>query len=81
LPGLDISGDSVLRVKCCCSAFGTEIVNVRGLDVFGHVLSTKKQYECVCPNCQRSLAAARLAPHLEKCMGMGASVTRIARRR
>ena len=59
----------------------SEIVNVRGLDVFGRVLSTKKQYDCICPNCQRSLAAARFAPHLEKCMGMGASITRIARRR
>ena len=59
-----------------------EIVNVRGLDVFGRVLSTKKQYDCICPQCHRSLAAARFAPHLEKCMGMGAgSVTRhIARR-
>jgi len=49
--------------------------------VFGHVLSTKKQYDCVCPNCQRSLAAARFAPHLEKCLGMHASITRVARRR
>ncbi len=29
------------------------------------------KYECVCPNCDRSLAAIRFAPHLEKCMGMG----------
>jgi len=59
----------------------SEIVNVRGLDVFGHVLSTKKQYDCICPNCHRSLAAPRFAPHLEKCLGMGASITRVARRR
>ena len=43
------------------------------LDVFGQAVSTstgvpalKKQCECVCPNCQRNLAASRFAPHLEK---------------
>ena len=43
------------------------------LDVFGQTVSTtsgvpalKKQCECVCPNCQRNLAASRFAPHLEK---------------
>lgn len=39
------------------------------------------KYECVCPNCERSLAAIRFAPHLEKCMGMGRSSSRIATRR
>ena len=58
-----------------------EIVTVRGLDVFGQATSTKKQYDCQCPNCHRSLAASRFAPHLEKCMGMGGNVTRVARRR
>lgn len=50
------------------------------MDVFGHV-PTKKQFECVCPNCQRNLAASRFAPHLEKCMGMGRNSSRIANRR
>lgn len=39
------------------------------------------KYECHCPNCGRSLAAIRFAPHLEKCMGMGRSSSRIATRR
>ena len=39
------------------------------------------KYECVCPNCGRSLAAIRFAPHLEKCMGMGRNSSRIATRR
>lgn len=39
------------------------------------------KYECVCPNCNRSLAAIRFAPHLEKCMGMGRSSSRLATRR
>ena len=58
------------------------------LDVFGQTVSTtsgvpalKKQCECICPNCQRNLAASRFAPHLEKCMGMGRNSSRIASRR
>jgi SAGA-associated factor 11 len=58
------------------------------VDVFGQVISTtvgvpalKKQPECVCPNCQRNLAASRFAPHLEKCMGMGRNSSRLASRR
>lgn len=50
------------------------------MDVFGNV-PTKKQLECVCPNCKRNLAASRFAPHLEKCMGMGRNSSRIASRR
>ena len=59
-----------------------------GIDVFGQVIQTmvgvpalKKQPECICPNCQRNLAASRFAPHLEKCMGMGRNSSRIASRR
>lgn len=62
--------------------------NVCSLDVFGQTVSTtsgvpalKKQCECICPNCQRNLAASRFAPHLEKCMGMGRNSSRIASRR
>ncbi|XP_013390933.1 ataxin-7-like protein 3 [Lingula anatina] len=57
-----------------------DIVDERGLDVFGQVPS-KKQFECVCPNCTRNMAASRFAPHLEKCMGMGRNSSRIASRR
>ena len=62
--------------------------NTYALDVFGQTVATtsgvpalKKQCECVCPNCQRNLAASRFAPHLEKCMGMGRNSSRIASRR
>ena len=63
---------------------------LKGLtDVFGQPISTsgngppalKKQPECICPNCQRNLAASRFAPHLEKCMGMGRNSSRLASRR
>lgn len=53
-------GDETYRIK-----------DGAGLDVFGQPLSKKKQYNCICPNCNRNLAASRLAPHLEKCMSMG----------
>lgn len=57
-----------------------EIVDEMGLDVFGQA-PMKKQFECVCPNCQRNLAASRFAPHLEKCMGMGRNSSRLANKR
>ncbi|KAH3692154.1 ataxin-7-like protein 3 [Dreissena polymorpha] len=56
------------------------IVDEPGVDVFGNP-PARKQLECVCPNCQRNLAASRFAPHLEKCMGMGRNSSRIASRR
>ena len=66
----------------------TSASSVVGVDVFGQVITTavgvptlKKQPECVCPNCQRNLAASRFAPHLEKCMGMGRNSSRLASRR
>ncbi|XP_033099570.1 ataxin-7-like protein 3 [Anneissia japonica] len=57
-----------------------EIVHKDGLDVFGNP-PQKKQLECICPNCDRNLAASRFAPHLEKCLGMGRNSSRIASRR
>jgi hypothetical protein len=39
------------------------------------------KYECICPNCDRNLAAVRFAPHLEKCMGLGRNSSRIASRK
>uniref|UniRef100_A0A3P8PIN7 Ataxin-7-like protein 3 n=1 Tax=Astatotilapia calliptera TaxID=8154 RepID=A0A3P8PIN7_ASTCA len=57
-----------------------EIVDQPGLDVFGQVYNQWKNKECVCPNCSRSIAASRFAPHLEKCLGMGRNSSRIANR-
>uniref|UniRef100_A0A668AGM0 Ataxin-7-like protein 3 n=1 Tax=Myripristis murdjan TaxID=586833 RepID=A0A668AGM0_9TELE len=58
-----------------------EIVDQPGVDVFGQVYNQWKNKECVCPNCSRSIAASRFAPHLEKCLGMGRNSSRIANRR
>ncbi|KAI6172541.1 SAGA-associated factor 11 [Aphelenchoides besseyi] len=43
--------------------------------------SSKKQIECVCYACKRVIAASRLAPHLEKCIGLGRNSSRVARKR
>uniref|UniRef100_A0A2M4AZU5 SAGA-associated factor 11 homolog n=2 Tax=Anopheles triannulatus TaxID=58253 RepID=A0A2M4AZU5_9DIPT len=56
------------------------IVDLPDMDVFGSSY-TKKGIECICPNCNRPVAAGRFAPHLEKCMGMGRNSSRIASRR
>ncbi|KAK9395801.1 ataxin-7-like 3 [Crotalus adamanteus] len=58
-----------------------ETVDQPGLDIFGQVYNQWKTKECVCPNCRRSIAASRFAPHLEKCLGMGRNSSRIANRR
>ncbi|NXT03876.1 AT7L3 protein, partial [Prunella fulvescens] len=58
-----------------------EIVDQPGVDIFGQVYNQWKNKECVCPNCSRSIAASRFAPHLEKCLGMGRNSSRIANRR
>ncbi|KPP71371.1 ataxin-7-like protein 3-like, partial [Scleropages formosus] len=58
-----------------------EIVDQPGVDIFGEVYNQWKNKECVCPNCSRSIAASRFAPHLEKCLGMGRNSSRIANRR
>ncbi|XP_048416367.1 ataxin-7-like protein 3 isoform X1 [Stegostoma tigrinum] len=58
-----------------------EIVDQPGVDIFGQVYNQWKNKECECPNCSRSIAASRFAPHLEKCLGMGRNSSRIANRR
>lgn len=60
---------------------GDEMYKIKdgaGMDVFGQPLTKKKQLNCTCPQCGRNIAASRLAPHLEKCMGMGRLSARAA---
>ncbi|KAK6620117.1 hypothetical protein RUM44_006517 [Polyplax serrata] len=57
-----------------------KIIDAPDLDIFGQAPG-KKNYECICPSCNRSLAASRFAPHLEKCMGMGRNSSRLASKR
>lgn len=56
------------------------IVDMPNFDIFG-ISTAKKPMDCTCPNCDRPVSAARFAPHLEKCMGMGRNSSRIASRR
>lgn len=59
-----------------------DIVDEPGRDVFGNNTQIfRKPVECVCPSCQRTLGASKFAPHLEKCLGMGRSSSRIAHRK
>uniref|UniRef100_A0A0N5AZQ6 SAGA-associated factor 11 n=1 Tax=Syphacia muris TaxID=451379 RepID=A0A0N5AZQ6_9BILA len=54
------------------------------VDIFGtprSFLKQPKNMEVYCDECNRSIAASRFAPHLEKCMGMGRNSSRIARRK
>jgi len=57
------------------------IIDAPNYDIFGQPLTKKYNFECQCPRCHRTLAAARFAPHLEKCMGMGRNSSRIASKR
>ena len=53
-------------------------------DIFAYNTTSRNnlsKYECKCPNCNRNIAAIRFAPHLEKCMGLGRSSSRMATRR
>jgi hypothetical protein len=55
-----------------------------GSDIFGHAqneLTQKNSDVFECANCHRTVNAARFAPHLEKCMGLGRNSSRIASRR
>lgn len=45
-----------------------QLVSGPDIDVFG-TNCTKIQMDVTCPKCDRSVAASRFAPHLEKCMG------------
>lgn len=56
------------------------IVDMPNFDIFG-ISTAKKPMDITCPNCDRPVSAARFAPHLEKCMGMGRISSRIASRR
>lgn len=51
------------------------------VDIFGNTMAKIRKLSSVCPNCTRTLAASRLAPHLEKCLGMGRNSSRVASRR
>lgn len=50
------------------------------VDIFGtprNFLKQPKNMEVYCDECNRSIAASRFAPHLEKCMGMGRNSSRL----
>lgn len=46
-----------------------QLINAPDVDVFGSSKSAKINMDCTCPKCEKLVATARFAPHLEKCMG------------
>ncbi|CAG0913678.1 unnamed protein product [Notodromas monacha] len=62
-----------------------QVVDDPQLDIFGRPLCRGRGksggVSAKCPQCRRMLQACRLAPHLEKCMGMGRHCWRVASRR
>lgn len=73
-----VAMDGLKEEEAEASSF--RIVDMPNFDIFG-ISTAKKPMDCTCPNCDRPVSAARFAPHLEKCMGMGRISSRIASRR
>eukprot|EP01119_Soliformovum_irregulare_P022287 TRINITY_DN7597_c2_g1_i1.p1 TRINITY_DN7597_c2_g1~~TRINITY_DN7597_c2_g1_i1.p1 ORF type:complete len:231 (+),score=60.52 TRINITY_DN7597_c2_g1_i1:41-733(+) len=66
----------------CLDCDATMPSNQPGTDIFGQTASdigVLDSFECL--NCGRAVSATRYAPHLEKCMGMGRTSSRIASKR
>jgi len=66
-----------------CDSIYSDVISRTGFDIFGQTVndiqSNSESFECV--NCKRLVVAARYAPHLEKCMGLGRNSSRIANKR
>ncbi|KAL2914676.1 hypothetical protein HK105_205815 [Polyrhizophydium stewartii] len=52
-----------------------------GLDIFGANPSQTNGERYECANCQNQFPAIRFAPHLEKCLGLGRTSSRVASRK
>eukprot|EP00049_Salpingoeca_infusionum_P004168 m.75379 g.75379 ORF g.75379 m.75379 type:complete len:147 (+) comp12448_c0_seq4:380-820(+) len=70
------------KLQCFC---GTNIapdhvheglVNLPGVDVFGCAVQKPSTASVQCPHCSHVKQAAKFAPHLEKCMGLGGRESR-----
>jgi len=73
-----------LQLLCLnCDSVYSDVVCRSGCDIFGQtpndIQNNTEAFECV--NCKRTVMAGRYAPHLEKCMGLGRSSSRIANKR
>ena len=79
--GLDADMDSEMMLLSSSSSAAASSAAANAQAALLLAAGSKKPAECVCPNCQRNMAASRFAPHLEKCMGMGRNSSRLASRR
>jgi hypothetical protein len=57
------------------------MVDEPGFDIFGQPEDKKYKFECECPRCGRTVVACRFAPHLQNCMGIGRTCSRVAKNR
>jgi len=65
-----------------CDSLNSEMVTRPGVDIFGQPQGQLMISDnCECCNCSRTLIASRFAPHLEKCMGLGRTSSRLATKR
>lgn len=63
-------------------ALGVQMSGSKGaIDMFGNMVQPVALEQVKCPNCGRTLAAGRFAPHLDKCMmGRGRQASRGVKR-
>jgi Sgf11 (transcriptional regulation protein) len=81
---LDMHRKQQLGLLCLnCTSIMSNFIRMPGHDVFGQLMSSKAAAteSFACDNCRRTVNATRYASHLEKCMGLGRSSSRIATRR
>jgi len=71
----EAASSAAFAAACAAPAAGRP-----ALDAFGCAPPALPVDELPCPNCARTVAACRFAPHLEKCLGKGRNATRVAKR-
>lgn len=84
----DISLNSIVGLSCKSDAFmpvsgttrsnqdSTSSSSSSAASSSRNLVPVRKQIECECYSCHRVIAASRLAPHLEKCIGLGRNSSR-----
>ena len=61
---------------------GVQMSGSKGaVDMFGNMIQPVALDQVKCPNCNRTIAAGRFAPHLDKCMSGGRQAGRAANAR
>ncbi|KAH6561708.1 hypothetical protein BASA62_009647 [Batrachochytrium salamandrivorans] len=64
-----------------CHTSCRKYISASGLDIFGTNPSQTNGERYECSNCQHWFPSVRFAPHLEKCLGLGRTSSRVASRK